>query len=122
MINTEDSWEEVDSGAANEPNAVNSSAEVPQQSEEQAKEQAESPKKKKTIEEKLYSDESVATSIQKCPNCGGETVFDAKLQKTKCLYCGGTFDIANESTVTEQDIDGLLTQATVWKEADVYRS
>lgn len=76
---------------------------------------------KRTIEEKLYSDESVATSIQKCPNCGGETVFDVASQKTKCLYCGCEFDIASEGTIEEQDIDSLLTQATVWKEADVYR-
>jgi len=72
------------------------------------------------IEEKLYSDESVGTSIQKCPNCGGETVFDAKTQKTKCLYCGASFEIKNEEKVSEQDIEGLLSEATVWKEADVY--
>ena len=87
----------------------------------QVKNEVKQPKKKKTIEEKLYSDDNVATSIQKCPNCGGEMVFDAELQKTKCLYCGGTFDISNNSTVTEQDIDSLLNDATVWKEADVYR-
>lgn len=98
-------WEEV--GSAKQSTASNQTEK--------------SPKKKKTIEEKLFSDDSVATSIQKCPNCGGETVFDVKSQKTKCLYCGGSFDISVTQQVTEQDMESLLTQATVWKEADVYR-
>lgn len=121
MIYTDEVKDEVESGAVDESEVVDASSQTQVNSAELSREEAKSPQKKKTIDEKLYSDESVATSIQKCPNCGGETVFDAKLQKTRCLYCGGTFDIANESTVTEQDIDGLLTQATVWKEADVYR-
>lgn len=78
-------------------------------------------KKFRTAEEKLYTDQSVGTEIQKCPNCGGETVFDVKSQKTKCLYCGGSFDITVDARVTEQDMDSLLTQAKVWKDADVYR-
>jgi len=73
-----------------------------------------------SIEDKLYSDETVGMTVQKCPNCGGETVFDANSQKIKCLYCGGSFDIASDGVVAEQEIDSLLEEATVWKEADVY--
>lgn len=73
-----------------------------------------------SIEDKLYSDETIGMTVQKCPNCGGETVFDANSQKIKCLYCGGSFDIASDGVVAEQEIDSLLEEATVWKEADVY--
>ncbi len=100
-----DVWEEVES-----ENSTPDSQPAPQ-----------NVKKKKTLEEKLYSDDHIDTVIQKCPNCGGETVFDVKSQKTKCLYCGGCFDINIEQQVSEQDIESLLTQATVWKDADVYR-
>lgn len=96
------------------------SGENTQQIDAQNEQKPQNSEPKKSIEEKLYSDESVGMTIQKCPNCGGETVFDAKSQKTKCLYCGGTFDISSDGVASEQDIDSLLTQATVWKDADVY--
>ncbi len=76
---------------------------------------------KKTAEEKLYSDEKIDTSIYKCPNCGGESVFDAKTQKMRCLYCDSTFDVKNEEKVTEKDLDELLDNAKIWNEAEVYQ-
>lgn len=73
------------------------------------------------VEQKLYGDEHVSMSIHKCPNCGGETVFDTKTQKTKCLYCGSSFDIDATQTVDEKSIEELLDGAKVWQEVDVYR-
>lgn len=29
----------------------------------------------------------------KCPNCGGTVIFDSKLQKMKCEYCGSEFEM-----------------------------
>ena len=72
------------------------------------------------VENKLYSDNNVDMSIQKCANCGGETVFDTKHQKTKCLYCGSVFEIDSNHTVTEKELNELL-HAKAWKEVDVYK-
>ena len=76
---------------------------------------------KKTDEEKLYSDKTLDTSTYKCPNCGGEAVFDAKAQKLRCIYCDSLFDIQDNGKVEEKDISELLTQAKVWDDTEVYR-
>lgn len=73
------------------------------------------------IEQKLYSDDNLDVSIYKCPNCGGEAVFEPKEQKLKCLYCGGLFEIGNLATTKERDLDELLSEGQVWDEADVYQ-
>lgn len=77
--------------------------------------------KTKEAENKLYSDDSLAVSIHKCPNCGGESVFEPKSQKLKCLYCGSLFAINNHSLATERELDELLNEGQVWKEAEVYQ-
>ena len=74
-----------------------------------------------TAQNKLYTDEKLDTSVYKCPNCGGEAVFDAELQKMRCLYCDSTFEVKNEEKVTEKSIDDLLNNAKVWDEAEVYQ-
>ncbi|MBQ7977873.1 MAG: hypothetical protein IJ301_04745 [Clostridia bacterium] len=71
--------------------------------------------------EKLYSDEKLTTTTFKCPNCGGEAEFDAKEQKMRCLYCSSMFDVESDSTVSEQELGDLLSNAKVWKEAEVYQ-
>lgn len=73
------------------------------------------------IEQKLYSDDNLDVSIYKCPNCGGEAVFEPKSQKLKCLYCGSLFEIDNMTVVKERDLDELLSEGQVWDEADVYQ-
>ena len=73
------------------------------------------------VEEKLYSDESVDVSIYKCPNCGGEAMFEPNSQKMKCLYCGSLFAIDIMPIATEHELDELLTSGDVWDETDVYQ-
>ena len=75
----------------------------------------------KTAEQKLYSDKKLDTSVYKCPNCGGEAVFDATKQKMRCMYCDSLFDIETNEKVVEKDINELLSNAKVWKEAEVYQ-
>ncbi len=71
-------------------------------------------------QEKLYSDDNVEMNIYKCPNCGGETIFDVAQQKVLCQYCGSRFDINADTTVTEKNIDELLNEAKVWDNVEVY--
>ena len=75
------------------------------------------------IEKKLYSDDNIDVTTFKCPNCGGGSVFDAKTQKLKCLYCGSLFDIENkkEEIVVERNLNELISKGEVWKEAEVYQ-
>lgn len=40
----------------------------------------------------------MATVSMKCPNCGGELIFDPKSQKYKCEYCGSGFSLDEIST------------------------
>ncbi len=70
--------------------------------------------------EKLSADAKIKTTVSKCPNCGGEAVFDAKSQKLHCPFCGSFFEIENENKVVENEIAGLLQSAKEWKEAEVY--
>lgn len=42
----------------------------------------------------------MAVTILKCPNCGGELVFDPGQQKQKCEYCGSQFG--------QQELEKLL--------------
>lgn len=42
----------------------------------------------------------MAVTILKCPNCGGELVFDPSHQKQKCEYCGSQF--------SQQELEDLL--------------
>ncbi len=73
------------------------------------------------IEEKLYSDNTTQVNTKKCPNCGGETAFDARKQKVQCEYCGSTFDVTVESTVNEKEINELMNDSVSWEEVDVYQ-
>ncbi len=73
------------------------------------------------IEEKLYSDDNLDVTIYKCPNCGGEAMFEPNSQKMKCLYCGGLFEINNNSIAQERELDELLKSGDVWEEAEVYQ-
>ncbi len=50
-----------------------------------------------TAEEK-----DMAAISLKCPNCGGELVFDPKSQDYQCPYCGSDF--------TQKQIDGFVAQ------------
>ena len=46
----------------------------------------------------------MATVSMKCPNCGGELIFDPKSQKYKCEYCGSDFaldEISTEEVATQ---------------------
>ena len=46
----------------------------------------------------------MATVSMKCPNCGGELIFDPKSQKYKCEYCGSDFaldEISTEEAATQ---------------------
>ncbi|MBQ8762364.1 MAG: hypothetical protein IJZ26_03555 [Clostridia bacterium] len=72
-------------------------------------------------EEQIYTDKKLDTLVYKCPNCGGEAVFDPNEQKMKCLYCESTFEIDSSRKVYEQDLQNLLHNAVVWNEADVYQ-
>lgn len=40
----------------------------------------------------------MATVSIKCPNCGGELIFDPKSQKYKCEYCGSDFALDEINT------------------------
>ncbi len=75
------------------------------------------------VEKKLYSDDNIDVTTFKCPNCGGGSVFDAKTQKLKCLYCGSLFDIPDQTGVVtpERQLEELLDKGEVWKEAEVYQ-
>lgn len=79
------------------------------------------PNKKKTAEEKLYSDDNVETTVYRCENCGGEAIFDAKSQKMICQYCGSKFDLPESGKVVEKDLSDLISNAKVWQEAEVYQ-
>ena len=73
------------------------------------------------VEEKLYSDDNIDVHTHKCPNCGGESVFDPKKQKLKCLYCGSEFEIQNNKIIEERNLGELLNEGNVWSEAEVYQ-
>ncbi len=72
-------------------------------------------------EEKIYSDDNLKVNSHKCPNCGGESVFDPKEQKLRCLYCGSLFEIKNDIIIEERNLDELLQKGKVWTEVEVYQ-
>lgn len=76
-----------------------------------------------TIEEKIYNEDNIDVTTCKCPNCKGTSYFDPKTQKMKCEYCGSVFDMPKtEATfVIERNLSELITQGSVWNEAEVYR-
>ena len=54
----------------------------------------------------------MSTISIKCPNCGGELIFDPKSQKYKCEYCGSDFaldEIGTEDTKTQETLDSAQT-------------
>lgn len=54
----------------------------------------------------------MSTISIKCPNCGGELIFDPKSQKYKCEYCGSDFaldEIETEDTKTQEASDSAQT-------------
>ncbi len=61
------------------------------------------------------SESSVFT--HKCPNCGGPLLFDPKLQKFHCEYCGSSFTEQEVSTFEEQNkatfTDDTFTDSSV---------
>ena len=75
-----------------------------------------------TIEEKIYNEDNIDVTTCKCPNCKGTSYFDPKTQKMKCEYCGSIFDMPKtEATfVIERNLSELITQGSVWNEAEVY--
>ena len=73
----------------------------------------------KKIQEKIYNDKDLKVFSKKCENCGGETVFDPKEQKLKCLYCGSVFNIEINSKIEERNLDELLKNGQVWESAEV---
>lgn len=100
---------------------ANESTEAGTSTDTTAIEKSKTPKKHKSVEEKLYSDDNIGITTYKCPNCGGDAVFDARAQKMHCLYCGSFFEIKNEEKVVEKDLSELLSTAKVWDEAEVYQ-
>ena len=57
----------------------------------------------------------MSTISIKCPNCGGELIFDPKSQKYKCEYCGSDFaldEIETEDTKTQEASDSAQTVGT----------
>ena len=54
----------------------------------------------------------MSTISIKCPNCGGELIFDPKSQKYKCEYCGSDFaldEIETEESGTRETSDSAET-------------
>ena len=54
----------------------------------------------------------MSTISIKCPNCGGELIFDPKSQKYKCEYCGSDFaldEIETEDTKAQDTSDSAQT-------------
>ena len=52
----------------------------------------------------------MSTISIKCPNCGGELIFDPKSQKYKCEYCGSDFaldEIGTDDTKTQETSDSV---------------
>ena len=45
----------------------------------------------------------MSTISIKCPNCGGELIFDPKSQKYKCEYCGSDFALDEIETKDSRD-------------------
>ena len=74
-----------------------------------------------TNEDLLYSDKKVNTQYFSCPNCGGKTRFNPKLQKVECEYCGTTFDVDKSVNVTERSIEELLEKGTAWTGTEVIK-
>ena len=73
------------------------------------------------LQKKIYNDEDLAVESFKCKNCGGETVYDAKQKKLRCLYCDSLFEIEKTATAQEHDLQELLSNGQIWKDADVYQ-
>ena len=72
------------------------------------------------MQDKLYF-ESLETDNTKCPNCGGTTQFNPKLQKVQCLYCKSLIDIQDKSIISETVLDKLLTEAKPWSNTEVIK-
>lgn len=76
---------------------------------------------KSKIYEKIYNEKDLKVDDFKCENCGGETIFDVKEQKLKCLYCGSLFEVKNDKFAQERELQELLSKGEVWKEAEVFQ-
>ncbi len=56
----------------------------------------------------------MSTISIKCPNCGGELIFDPKSQKYKCEYCGSDFalaEIETEDTGAQETSDSASAES-----------
>ena len=67
----------------------------------------------------MAKENKLETNQYKCPSCGAIVEFDPKSQKLKCPYCFTTTEISKNTNVSEQNIDKLLSNTTVWKNAEV---
>lgn len=65
------------------------------------------------------SKEKIKTSNYECPSCGASPQFDPKSQTLKCPYCNTVVEINKKTYVVEQNVDELLSNTTVWKNAEV---
>ncbi|MBO4572864.1 MAG: hypothetical protein J5762_03780 [Clostridia bacterium] len=57
----------------------------------------------------------------KCPNCGGNMVFDTETQSLKCEHCGTVDKFARSDDVKEIDIEKAFDSAEKWEKTVVVR-
>lgn len=69
----------------------------------------------------LFDDKKIGTNYFNCPSCGGQTEFDTKTQKMKCLFCGSVFEIPDNEIIKERPLDDLLKNGIPWKNKEVIR-
>ncbi len=73
-------------------------------------------------EELLYKDDSVEIETYKCPNCGGDAVFNPEKQLMQCLYCGSFFELPKDNKKVEENLlSELLKNGKVWDNVEVYQ-
>lgn len=74
-------------------------------------------KKKSPSAEEIINAEKSDTIITKCPNCGGNMVFDPKELMLKCEYCGFSQETALNNYSEEIDLDRLFeNQSNEWSD------
>ena len=61
----------------------------------------------------------MATVSMKCPNCGGELIFDPKSQKYKCEYCGSGFSL---DEISSNGGNGITDNAALAKVLNRYKN
>ena len=71
--------------------------------------------------EKLFTQNETSTDSLDCPNCGGTTFFNPKLQKVQCEYCKSVIEIESKEIVKELSLDNLFLKAKPWTQVQVLK-